>query len=288
MAIPTTVTPTVGHGVSSLRSAARPYSPVARDIATGRLIATGSFYHILPSSYMPASRPLTHAAMLPVGSINIFVGFTEAYDPIGSAAIGISPLPLAPPRDHLVIAGGDSTEDQIGSTTLPIAGGDSTDDGAALLDDADSATPASVAGSIVVASHVDSITRVSNASDFEDSSILGIVDSDSDSDSHGWIRGGSTRHAAVFMADGNNSNPPPDPFTTPLPTTATVTEVEAQRKLLKDARKKELAERERFRLEQSAARNLSAYHQQRMAQCLKDGQLMTRTLNFDDEVVDMQ
>jgi hypothetical protein len=45
------------------------------------MIATGSFYHIQPSSYVPASAPVTHAVMLPIGSINLYVGFTGASDP---------------------------------------------------------------------------------------------------------------------------------------------------------------------------------------------------------------
>jgi hypothetical protein len=45
------------------------------------MIATSSFYHIQPSSYMPASAPLTHAVMLPIRSINLYVGFTGASDP---------------------------------------------------------------------------------------------------------------------------------------------------------------------------------------------------------------
>jgi len=88
--IPTTVAPTVGPGTSSLRSAARPYTPIARPIATGRMIATGSIYHILPSSYVPASAPVTHAVMLPIGSINLYVGFTGASHPA-------DPLPRSVP-----------------------------------------------------------------------------------------------------------------------------------------------------------------------------------------------
>jgi hypothetical protein len=45
------------------------------------MIATGGFYHIQPSSYSPASAPISHAVMLPVGSINLFVGFNHAFDP---------------------------------------------------------------------------------------------------------------------------------------------------------------------------------------------------------------
>src|SRR3954451_23846539 len=79
--IPTTVAPTVGHGASGLRSAARPYSPIARSMATGRLVTTGSIFHIQPSSFVPASAPVTHAVMLPIGRINLYVGFTGSSDP---------------------------------------------------------------------------------------------------------------------------------------------------------------------------------------------------------------
>src|SRR3954463_5205056 len=73
--------PTVGPGTSSLRSGARPYTLIGRQIATGRMIATGSIYHIQTRSYVPASAPITHAVMLPIGGINLYVGFTGASDP---------------------------------------------------------------------------------------------------------------------------------------------------------------------------------------------------------------
>src|SRR3954453_2057679 len=79
--IPTIVAPTVGHGASGLRSAARPYSPIARSMATGRLVATGSIFHIQPSSFVPASAPVVQAIMLPIGRINLYVGFTGSCDP---------------------------------------------------------------------------------------------------------------------------------------------------------------------------------------------------------------
>src|SRR4051812_16800942 len=79
--IPTTVAPTVGHGASGLRFAARPYSPIARSMAIGRLVATGSIFHSQPSSFVPASTPVVHAVMLPIGRINLYVGFTGSSDP---------------------------------------------------------------------------------------------------------------------------------------------------------------------------------------------------------------
>ena len=77
----TIVAPTVGHGTSSLRATARPYSLVRRPVASGRMIATGNFFHIQPSTYRPASSPLKHAWMVPIGSINLFVGLAGVSDP---------------------------------------------------------------------------------------------------------------------------------------------------------------------------------------------------------------
>ncbi|XP_071681565.1 uncharacterized protein [Lolium perenne] len=57
---------------------------------------------------------------------------------------------------------------------------------------------------------------------------------------------------AVFMATGDEAPPPPDPFSTPLPATATVTEIEAHWAALEEQRKKELVERQKFRLEQDS------------------------------------
>jgi hypothetical protein len=46
MVISTIVEPTVRCGASGLRSAARPYSPIHRSVASGRMITTGGFFHI--------------------------------------------------------------------------------------------------------------------------------------------------------------------------------------------------------------------------------------------------
>jgi hypothetical protein len=75
MFIPTTMVPTVGHGLSSLRSAMRPYSPI------GRLIDVDGTLRIEPTSFMSTIRLVTNAIMVPVGVFNFFVGFTDIYDP---------------------------------------------------------------------------------------------------------------------------------------------------------------------------------------------------------------
>ena len=115
---------------------------------------------------------------------------------------------------------------------------------AALNDDADSATPASLAGSITAASPAGSITQVSNVGDFEDPSILGIFEFDSGSENSADLRDGTGRHAATYMA--TSTDPPEDPFSTPIPPNATAMEVEELRLKLVEAMRKEQAERENF------------------------------------------
>ena len=69
------------------------------------------------------------------------------------------------------------------------------------------------------------------------------------------LRDGTGRHAATYMATG--ADPPEDPFSTPIPPNATATEVEELRLKLAEAVRKEQAEREKFRLEQVTAQELS-------------------------------
>ncbi|KAK1694635.1 hypothetical protein QYE76_011332 [Lolium multiflorum] len=275
--ISTTVAPTVGHGTSSLRAAARPYSPIRRQVATGRMIATGGFFHIQPSSYRPASTPLARAWMVPVGTINLFVGLTGVSDP-GE---------IRPRQAHDPFAPG-----QLLTATLPLTGEVHTEAEPALEDDADSATAAStaesiatasVAGSIVAASLGDSITPVSNPSDFEDDSVLPLFSSDSDSDSVGaaWHQ----HPTAVFMAAGEGDQPPQDPFSTPLPPTATAAEIETHRAALEEQRKRELVERQKFRLEQDSVRAVSHYRNERNRARMERIQahgFPSARLNFDD------
>ncbi|KAK1665954.1 hypothetical protein QYE76_054113 [Lolium multiflorum] len=275
--ISTTVAPTVGHGTSSLRAAARPYSPIRRQVATGRMIATGGFFHIQPSSYRPASTPLARAWMVPVGTINLFVGLTGVSDP-GE---------IRPSQVHDPFAPG-----QLLTATLPLTGEVHTEAEPALEDDADSAAAAStaesiaaasVAGSIVAASLGDSITPVSNPSDFEDDSVLPLFSSDSDSDS---VDAAWHRHpTAVFMAAGEGDQPPQDPFSTPLPPTATAVEIEAHRAALEEQRKRELVERQKFRLEQDSVRAVSHYRNERNRARMERIQAQgfpSARLNFDD------
>jgi hypothetical protein len=62
---------------------------------------------------------------------------------------------------------------------------------------------------------------------------------------------------------GGDEVPPNDAFSTPLPATANATEIEAHRAPLEEHRKKELAERQKFRLEQDEVRVVSHYRQER-------------------------
>jgi hypothetical protein len=82
------------------------------------MIATGGFLHILLSSFMLASRPINHAIMVLVSTINLFVGFTGACDPIES--VGNDDFP---------------TDHQIWLATHVILGDDSHEDAEALVDD---------------------------------------------------------------------------------------------------------------------------------------------------------
>src|SRR3954464_6758112 len=169
--IPTTVAPTVGQRTSSLRSAARPYSPITRPIVTGRLVSTGSIFHIQQSSFVPASAPIVQAVMLPIGRINLYVGFTGSSDP----------MPWSTPLGSHAYDGRDYSFDYndyfepAGAyTELCSSSGEGQIQPDDLEDDADSAaslpvarvekTPVSKSGSITADSVCDSITLVSNAS----------------------------------------------------------------------------------------------------------------------------
>ena len=122
------------------------------------MIATGSILHIQPSSYMPATAPITHAVMLPIGTINLYVGFTGSSDPA-------DPLPRSVPLD-----GPYAYDDGIFGHVEPTAAntepfpssGEEHARSSDLEDDADSAVPPQIArseasptsevGSIVAAS----------------------------------------------------------------------------------------------------------------------------------------
>ncbi|KAK1649768.1 hypothetical protein QYE76_067573 [Lolium multiflorum] len=281
----TTVAPTVGHGTSSLRATARPYSPVRRPVASGRMIATGNFFHIQPSTYRPASSPLKHAWMVPIGSINLFVGLAGVSDPSEPR----------PSRSHDPFAPGQLL------TTRPVTGEEYVEAETALEDDAESAVVAPIANSTVASTAADPadtaidsviaatdtdfsdiIAITSIAGGFEDDSILSLFGSDSDSDS---VEAPRYRYpTAVFMAGGGEELPV-DAFTTPLPATATATEIEAHRAALEEQRKKELAERQKFRLEQDEVRAVSHYRQQRNRRRMERARandFPSARLNFDD------
>ena len=114
---------------------------------------------------MPASAPITHAVMMPVGSINLFVGFTGATDAIEPPVRG--DLPASP---------------VIRSASLPTHEGELAANDETLADDADSATIASDAGSTIAASQADSIIRVENVEDYG-GSLEDLLGYESDPDS---------------------------------------------------------------------------------------------------------
>ncbi|KAK1608208.1 hypothetical protein QYE76_031881 [Lolium multiflorum] len=156
----------------------------------------------------------------------------------------------------------------------------------AITSIAESTVAPPTAHSVAAASDKDSISLVSHPSDFEggfeDDSILSLFGSDSDSDS---VEAPRYRYpTAVFMAGGGEELPV-DAFTTPLPATATATEIEAHRAALEEQRKKELAERQKFRLEQDEVRAVSHYRQQRNRRRMERARandFPSARLNFDD------
>jgi hypothetical protein len=71
------------------------------------MIATGGFFHIQPSTYHPATSPITHAWMVPVGTINLFVSLAGVSNPV-EARSGQIHHPYAP--------------GQLLTATLPLSG----------------------------------------------------------------------------------------------------------------------------------------------------------------------
>jgi hypothetical protein len=218
------------------------------------MIATGAFFHIQPSSYVPALAPITHAVMLLIGAINLYVGFTRASDPF-------DPPPRMVPLTKPYLCDGvpadhNPTCELIGANpdTLPISGGDSARS-SNLEDDADSAAlaqtarseldPISTDGSIAPGSNAGSITLASHASDFHESLCDGELDAYFAEEDHGE----SFSHVNIFMATGDENDDAPDPFSTPLPTNATAEQIEQHRVVLEAQKKKEIKERKKFRLE---------------------------------------
>lgn len=98
------------------------------------MIATGNFFHIQPSTYRPASSPLKHAWMVPIGSINLFVGLAGVSDPSEPR----------PNRSHDPFAPG-----QLLTATRPVTGEVYAEAEAALEDDAESAVVAPTANSTI-------------------------------------------------------------------------------------------------------------------------------------------
>src|SRR4051812_17385153 len=288
--IPTTVAPTVGQRTSGLRSAARPYSPATRPIATGRLVATGSIFHIQPSSFVPASAPIVQAVMLPIGRINLYAGFTGSSNPA-------DPMPRSTPLGSHAYNGRDYSFDYNdyfepagASTELCPSSGEGQIQPDDLEDAADSAsllpvariekTPVSESGSIIADSVYDSITLVSNASDYAES-IRSLLEEESDADSTEFSFEVLPPPVHVYMAGPGTSDGEVDPFSTPLANNATAAEIEARRQELDEARK-ELAERNRFRLKRESAAHVSRYRDRRAQQRRMEDLDITRNLNFDN------
>jgi hypothetical protein len=138
------------------------------------MIATGPFYHIQPSSYMPASVSITHAVLFPIGAINLYVGFTSASDPS-------DPPPRVIPLDGPIIYDniGVAVDPNYDDTQTLLISGDDCARSSDMVDDADSTVPTSIVRSevvlapeaepIVATSVNGPITLVSNASDFDGS-----------------------------------------------------------------------------------------------------------------------
>src|SRR4051812_24257231 len=289
--IPTTWVPTMGQRTSSLRSAARPYSPITRPIATGRLVATGSIFHIQPSSFVPASAPIVQAVMLPIGRINLYVGFTGSSDPA-------DPMPRSTPLGSHAYNGRDYSFDYndyfepAGAyTELCSSSGQGQIQPDDLEDDADSAaplpvarvekTPVSESGSIIADSVYDSITLVSNASDYAES-VRSLLEEESDADSTDFSFEALPPPVHVYMAGPGTSDGEVDPFSTPLANNATAAEIEARCQELEDARKKEFAECIRFRLGRESAAHVSLYRDRRAQQRRMEDLDIARNLNFDN------
>src|SRR3954466_14803098 len=84
------------------------------------------------------------------------------------------------------------------------------------------------------------------------------------------------------MAGPGTSDGEVDPFSTPLSNNATAVEIEARRQELEDARKKELAERNRFRLKRESAAHVSRYRDRHAQQRRMEDLDIARNLNFDN------
>jgi hypothetical protein len=113
--IPTKVAPTVGHGLYGHRYVTGPITSTGRQFTTGMLVAHVSCFYIKPGSYRAASAPITHAYMLPVDSINIFIGLTDAIENFDNSAQNM--------RMSMLLT--HSEYDEARLTTLPLSRGGS-------------------------------------------------------------------------------------------------------------------------------------------------------------------
>jgi hypothetical protein len=150
--------------------------------------------------------------MLLIGAINLYVGFT-----------GVSDMSDPPPR-VIPLAGPYAYDDT--RAIIDRISGDDCAGSSDLEDDTDSAVPARItrsklapapeAGSAVATSVDGSITLVSNASDFDEST-HSLFNGEFDADSTEGIHDGFPHAVNVFMAGNGENADLADPFTTSLP-----------------------------------------------------------------------
>src|SRR3954470_22229543 len=122
---------------------------------------------------------------------------------------------------------------------------------------------------------------VSNASYYAES-VRSLLEEESDADSTDFSLRVLMPPVHVYMAGPGDSDAEVDQFSTPLANNATAEEVEARRQELEDARKKELAERNRFRLARESAAYVSRYPDRRAQQRRTEDLNIMRNLNFDN------
>ncbi|KAK1693323.1 hypothetical protein QYE76_010020 [Lolium multiflorum] len=241
--ISTTVAPTVGHGTSSLRAAARPYSPRGKS----------------PQQDDRHRRLLPHPAeLIPAGfDSSLAPGWCRSVPSTSSSDSLESATPAKFARRYTIPSRQDNSSPQLSpsrarSTRRPSQPWRMTPTRLPQHQLAESIATASVAG-----------------------------DSDSNSVGAAWHQ----HPTAVFMAAGEGDQPPQDPFSMPLPPTATAAEIEAHRAALEEQRKRELVERQKFRLEQDSVRAVSHYRNERNRARMERIQAQgfpSARLNFDD------
>jgi hypothetical protein len=200
--------------------------PVHDELEIGRWIPFGSFGHISCVGYKPAPAPVERAMILPIGRIHVFVGVISSNNPDD-----------APILEEL-----DDSGNTIGDEE-----GDSDDDA---------------------------------------NSIFPVLDYESNGDSIGLVSDGTTTPATVYMtAPASNGSGPTDPSAQHMPdpnvcappgfgpsdvlatpiTATTPEDLEAICRSLQAEQDRQCAERDRLRLELTAANAVSEYQSRRTA-----------------------